>query len=97
MRDSIKGGEGRFGWSYEKSADLRQLHERIEWSGWDSLSKHEKECYQDFLLRMQDGDYVVYINVPNGVNVLWPKLPEDMYGVMRTKTLIIGSRSIPSP
>lgn len=62
--DSLKGGEGRFGWSYEKSADLRQLHERVERSGWASLSKHEKECYQDFLLRIQDGDYVVYINVP---------------------------------
>ena len=62
--DSLKGGEGRFGWSYEKSADLRELRERIERSGWDSLNKYEKDCYQDFLLRMQEGDYVVYINVP---------------------------------
>ena len=62
--DSLKGGEGRFGWSYEETADLRKLRERIKRSGWDSLNEDEKDCYQDFLLRLQGGDYVVYINVP---------------------------------
>ena len=62
--DSLKGGEGRFGWSYEETANLWELRERIKRSGWDSLNGNEKDCYQDFLLRLQGGDYVVYINVP---------------------------------
>ena len=57
---SLKGGEGRFGWSYVKTADLRELRDRE----WASLSKEEKDCYQEFLLRLKDGDYAVYINVP---------------------------------
>ena len=61
---SLRSGEGRFGWSYVPTADLRQLRERIGRSGWDSLNGDEKDCYQDFLLRLQGGDYVVYINVP---------------------------------
>ena len=64
VHSSLRSGEGRFGWSYERTADLRELRERIKRSGWDSLNGDEKECYQDFLLRLQGGDYVVYINVP---------------------------------
>ena len=62
--NSLRSGEGRFGWSYEETADLRQLRERIKRAGWNSLNGDEKNCYQDFLLRLQDGDYAVYINVP---------------------------------
>ncbi len=62
--NSLKRGEGRFGWSYEKTADLRALRGRIEQSGWDSLNGDEKDCYQEFLLSLREGDYVVYINVP---------------------------------
>jgi hypothetical protein len=61
---SLKNGEGRFGWSYVYTADLRRLRERIEKSGWDSLSEKEKDCYQNFLLNFKEGDYVVYINIP---------------------------------
>ena len=61
---SLKMGEGRFGWSYIKSADLRELKQKVEANGWDSLSKEEKDCYQSFLLDFRSGDYVVYINVP---------------------------------
>jgi hypothetical protein len=57
-------GEGRFGWSYVEGADLRELRRRIEQSGWDSLLKDEKDCYQNFLFNLQPDDYVVYINVP---------------------------------
>ena len=62
--DSLKGGEGRFGWSYVKTADLNKLRERIERHEWDSLNEDEKDCYQHFLLGLQADDYVVYINVP---------------------------------
>ena len=61
---SLRSGEGRFGWSYVETADLRELRERINRSGWDSLNKWEKDCYQKFLLELRDGDYAVYINVP---------------------------------
>lgn len=61
---SLKNGEGRFGWSYIKDADLQQLKSKIETNGWDALSGDEKECYQSFLLEIEADDYVVYINVP---------------------------------
>ncbi len=61
---SLTKGEGRFGWSYVETADLRQLKHRFEQNGWDSLSDEEKDCYQSFLLDFKEGDYVVYINVP---------------------------------
>jgi len=61
---SLRNGEGRFGWSYVKTADLYQLKTKIGSQGWDSLSKDEKNCYQSFLLDIKDGDYVVYINMP---------------------------------
>lgn len=62
--ESLKQGEARFGWSYEKTADLRELRQRIEKSGWGSLTKAEQACYQDFLLDIAVDDYVVYVNVP---------------------------------
>src|SRR4051812_20185361 len=62
---ALRKGEGRFGWSYVATADLRQLRSRIESVAWDSLSKDEQNCYQPFLLEFTKGDYVVYINVPD--------------------------------
>ena len=61
---SLTKGDRRFGWSYIDTADLRQLKQRIEQNSWDSLSDEEKDCYQGFLLDFKEGDYVVYINVP---------------------------------
>ena len=61
---SLKGGEGRFGWSYIETADLYNLRDRFKQSGWDSLTGEEQECYHDFLLNFKNGDYVIYINVP---------------------------------
>ncbi len=61
---SLESGEGRFGWSDEKTADLYLLKDRVESKGWNDLSGKEKACYQIFLLDLQAGDYVVYINIP---------------------------------
>ena len=46
-------------WPIE-TADLYNLRQ----SGWDSLTGEEQECYHDFLLNFKNGDYVIYINVP---------------------------------
>ena len=62
---SLRGGEGRFGWSYIKSADMRQMQTRIETEGWDSLSSEEQHCYHQFLLKIEPDDHVVYVNVPS--------------------------------
>ena len=64
---SLQGGEGRFGWSFVESADLRQLDERIKQNRWDSLNNDEKVCYQrqHFLLSICPNDYVVYVNLPS--------------------------------
>ncbi len=62
---SLRKGEGRFGWSYVGTADLRQLKARIETAGWNSLSDEEKDCFQSFLMELKADDYVVYVNVPD--------------------------------
>ena len=41
---SLQSGEGRFGWSYIESADLRELKKRVDEKGWDSLTEEEKDC-----------------------------------------------------
>lgn len=58
---SLKDGVGRFGWD---TFDLRELKKRIDKKGWNDLNKDEQDCYQDFLLELKKGDYVVYINLP---------------------------------
>lgn len=60
----LERGVGRFGWSYVESADLRQLKARIADVGYEALSAEEKDCYQAFLLDLNEGDWVIYINVP---------------------------------
>ncbi len=64
LRESLRNGVARFGWSYVSTADLTKLQERIKRDGWDSLTDQEKDCYQAFLLDVQPGDWWVYINVP---------------------------------
>lgn len=61
---SLQAGEGRFGWSYIETADLHQLQQKIDGSGWESLSGDEKACYQPFLLSFNAGDWVIYVNMP---------------------------------
>jgi hypothetical protein len=60
-----RNGEARFGWSYCETADLRRLRKMIESGQEDQLTDDEWDCYQDFLLDISPGDYVVYINVPS--------------------------------
>lgn len=62
--ESLKKGEGRFGWSYIDTANLESLNQKISDEGWDNLTEDEQNCYNPFLLGFKDGDYVVYINVP---------------------------------
>ena len=59
---SLNENVGRFGWSYIKTADLTKLQARIEQG--DSLTPCEWDCYHPFLLDIKDGDYVVYIDIP---------------------------------
>jgi Restriction endonuclease len=69
---SLCEGVGRFGWSYMKDAsgrpledaDLRRLRLKIDTTGWDNLTEDEHDRYQSFLLDLKEGDWVVYINVP---------------------------------
>lgn len=61
---SLQEGVGRFGWSYEETANLEKLRARIYDGGWKSLTEEEKDCYHPFLLDIKEGDYVVYINIP---------------------------------
>lgn len=64
--NSLEEGIGRFAWSGSSKADLKQLQNRINTAGWDSLSREEEELYthQAFLLDIKKNDYVVYVNLP---------------------------------
>jgi len=61
---SLLEGQGRFGWSYVETADMHKLAQRIASDGLSTLTDDEKDCYQPFLLEIQPGDRVVYVNVP---------------------------------
>jgi hypothetical protein len=63
----LRQGRARFGWSYDGSLDPRDLKERIERDGWNSLTTKEQECIgrTAFLLDVRPGDYLVYINMPS--------------------------------
>ena len=80
---SLKDGVGRFGWSYMKDdnglpledADLNRLKSKIASTGWEKLTWDEQDRYQSFLLELHDGDYVVYINVPQWGVHAWVTVP----------------------
>lgn len=62
--ESLKTGEGRFGWSYEPSCDLNLLKAKVASGG--NLTDEERDCYSAaFLLDFKAGDWVVYINMPS--------------------------------
>lgn len=60
--NSLQDGVGRFGKSYEKTADLETLQAKIDEG--ESLTDKEWDCYYPFLLDIGENDYVVYINIP---------------------------------
>src|SRR5215204_5972213 len=69
---SLREGIGRFGWSYMHDggqtlgdADLNRLRDKISATGWHSLTADEQDRYQNFLLALKQGDWVVYVNVPD--------------------------------
>lgn len=64
VHSSLLRGEGRFGWSYVETANLIEMRERVTRNGWGTLSHDEQECYMIFLLEIEVGDLVVYINTP---------------------------------
>ena len=64
--ESLKSGEGRFGWSGAKTANLYELREKIAQYGWNSLDDDEKSSYSvAFLLNFKADDWDVYINMPH--------------------------------
>lgn len=63
IHESLTAGEGRFGWSYIKDADLKKLARKVEKG--EELTEDQRNCAQWFLLDVAPGDYVVYINVPS--------------------------------
>ena len=45
-------------------ADLNRLR-AISATGWNSLSADEQDRYQSFLPALKEGDWAVYVNVPD--------------------------------
>lgn len=69
IRVALDEGEGLFGWSYladgHQDVDLRRIADKLVNGGRSSLTPHELECNQSFLLDLVKGDWVIYINVPS--------------------------------
>ena len=65
--NDLKKGKARFGWSYFDKADLKKIKVKIDNGGWNSLNNEEKESWihAHFMLSyVKQGDYFVYINMP---------------------------------
>lgn len=62
VSNSIKGGFSRFGWSFLEDGDLSKLENKA----WPDMTESEVTCWQKshFLLRIQPGDWIVHINLP---------------------------------
>lgn len=77
--NSLINGEARFGWSYVPTADLHLMRERIEKEGWSSLSGDEPNCWLPYLLSIQKGDYLVYVNTPTRGKCTLAKVTKPYY------------------
>ena len=69
---SLEKGVARMSWGYTGrtsdapvDGDLHRISRQIEENGWNSLHEEDQDRYQSFLLDLQEGDWVVYINVPS--------------------------------
>ena len=79
IHEDLCAGEGRFGWSYCKTADLRKLRDLIAAGRESQLSDAEWDCNQSFLLELQPVDYVVYINVPEWGRCTTARVTKEYY------------------
>jgi hypothetical protein len=63
LYDELKKGRARFGWCW---LDLKSLREKIEHSGWEKLGEKERNLWghASFFLDVSEGDYLIYINMP---------------------------------
>jgi hypothetical protein len=68
LYEELKKGRARLGWGYYDEADLRKIKAKMEKKGWKSLSEDEKDTWKHtgfiFDYEVQDGDYFIYINMP---------------------------------
>jgi hypothetical protein len=66
--EDLKNGKARFGWSFQNSADLREIYKILEDKNWEYGKIDEKRMrfwsMGGFLLDIRRGDYLVYINLP---------------------------------
>lgn len=62
LSNSIRKGTSRFGWGYMDTADLTKLQEK----SWQEMTDKEQSCWSkaNFLLEVENGDWVIHINVP---------------------------------
>ena len=68
-------GVARYGWSYVYS-DLNILKKKRR----EEMSKEEKNCFKaNFLLKIEKGDYIVYINTPSYGKCTVAKIEKEYY------------------
>ncbi len=65
----LESGIARFGWSYTQDSNLYEIENKLEEYNWDYSKLDEDQAYiwskSNFLLRIEKGDYLVYINQPS--------------------------------
>lgn len=65
--NDLIGGQARFGWSYQDDANLQFIQEQILGNYERELTDEQKHIWKHtkFLLNIKEGDYLIYINLPN--------------------------------
>jgi hypothetical protein len=67
-------------------ADLRRLKSKVDTTGWNSLTKDEQSRYQAFLLDLKEGDWVIYVNVPQWADARPHRLRDHATGNRKITT-----------
>jgi len=66
--NELKQGIARYGWSYEDDADLQLIRKLKSGGNVQSKTPNQEQSYiwkrTSFLLDLEEGDYLVYINLP---------------------------------
>ena len=66
LAKSLSEGVARFGWSWLETSDLKRVKAKVDREGIDALAREEREAWDNrFLLEVQKGDYLIYINLPS--------------------------------
>lgn len=66
--EDLRNGKARFGWGYTEESNLREIRDILLASKWNLSVLNETQAHfwskASFLLNIQEGDYLIYVNLP---------------------------------